>query len=203
MKQISTVLSILALIGVGILFYLYFSDRKVSGKHSVSSDAKAQQKTEFRMAYFDIDSLQEKYEYFKDVSGEVRTKEANMTSQLNSLQDSYQRRLRQLQEKGPTMTQAEGEAAQREVAEMQQKYQQRQISLEQDLKKQQIDLMNDVRTKIENYLKEYNKQKGYAFILSYEPGFMLYYRDSVYDITNDVIAGLNKQYEEEKKVKKK
>ena len=101
------------------------------------------------------------------------------------------------------MTQAEGEAAQREVAEMQQKYQQRQISLEQDLKKQQIDLMNDVRTKIENYLKEYNKQKGYAFILSYEPGFMLYYRDSVYDITNDVIAGLNKQYEEEKKVKKK
>lgn len=203
MKNISTFLSILALVGVGVLFYLYYSDKKPSAGRSVSTESKAAQKAEFRIAYFDIDSLQEKYEYFKDVSGEVRTKEASMTSQLNSLQDTYQKRLRQLQEKGPTMTQSEGEAAQREVAEMQQKYQQRQIALEQDLKKQQIDLMNDVRTKIEGYLKEYNKSKGYAFILSYEPGFMLYYRDSVYDITNDVIAGLNAEYVAEKKEKKK
>ena len=97
------------------------------------------------------------------------------------------------------MTQAEGEAAQREVAQMQQKFQQRQMSMEQDLKKHQVDLMTDVRNKIENYLKEYNRAKGYAFILSYEPGFMLYYRDSVYDITNDVINGLNEQYQKGKK----
>jgi outer membrane protein len=201
MKQISTLLSVLALAGVAVLFYLHFSDKKRSRAHISSVETKAEQKGDFRIAYFDIDSLQEKYVYFKDVSGEVRTKEANITSQLNALQDTYQRRLKQLQEKGPTMTQAEGEAAQREVAEMQQKYQQRQISLEQDLKKQQIDLMNNVRTRIENYLKEYNKEKGYAFILSYEPGFMLYYRDSVYDITNDVISGLNAQYEAQKKQK--
>ena len=72
------------------------------------------------------------------------------------------------------------------------------MSMEQDLKKHQVDLMTDVRNKIENYLKDYNKEKGYAFILSYEPGFMLYYRDSVYDITNDVIVGLNEQYKKEK-----
>ena len=100
------------------------------------------------------------------------------------------------------MTQAEGEAAQREYAQMQQKYQQRQVSLEQDLKKHQIELMTTVRNKIENYLKEYNKQKGYAFILSYEPGFMLYYKDSVYDITDDVINGLNSEYQQEKGKKK-
>lgn len=197
MKQISTLLSVVALIGVGVLFYLHFSQARPAGNQGKST-ATVAEKNAFRIAYFDIDSLQERYDYFRHVSGEVRTKEANMTSQLNSLQDSYQKRLKQLQDKGPTMTQAEGEAAQREVAQMQQKYQQRQISLEQDLKKQQIDLMNNVRTKIENYLKEYNKQKGYAFILSYEPGFMLYYRDSTYDITNDVIQGLNSQYEAEK-----
>jgi outer membrane protein len=58
--------------------------------------------------------------------------------------------------------------------------------------------MTDVRNKIEDYLKEYNKQKGYAFILSYEPGFMLYYKDSIYDITNDIITGLNAEYEKNK-----
>ena len=202
MKQLSTILSVLALIGVAILFYLHFAGNKPAPRTVAKTGTTQQQNRDFRIAYFDIDSLQEKYEYFKDVSGDVRNKEANMTSQLNALQDTYQRRLKQLQEKGPTMTQAEGEAAQREVAQMQQKYQQRQISLEQDLKKQQVDLMNNVRTKIENDLKEYNKDKGYAFILSYEPGFMLYYRDSVYDITNDVISGLNAQYEGDKKGQK-
>ena len=118
---------------------------------------------------------------------------------MDALQNTYQKRMKELQQKGPTMTQSEGEAAQREVAQMQQKFQQRQMSMEQDLKKHQVDLMTDVRNKIENYLKEYNKEKGYAFILSYEPGFMLYYRDSMYDITNDVIRGLNEQYKKEKK----
>ena len=197
MRNISTYLSIIALVAVGILYYLHFKQEKKSVA-STSRSVKAG-KNDFRIAYFDIDSLQEKYEYFKDVSGQMKAKEANLTSQMDALQNTYQKRLKELQEKGPTMTQSEGEAAQREVAQMQQKFQQRQMSMEQDLKKHQADLMTDVRNKIENYLKDYNKEKGYAFILSYEPGFMLYYRDSVYDITNDVISGLNEEYKKEKK----
>ena len=199
MRNISTFLSILALVAVGFLYYLHFKGEKKSVKQS--SGKVNTGSNNFRIAYFDIDSLQEKYEYFKDVSGQMKNKEATMSSQMDALQNSYQKRLKELQDKGPTMTQAEGEAAQREVAQMQQKFQQRQMSMEQDLKKHQVDLMTDVRNKIENYLKEYNTEKGYAFILSYEPGFMLYYRDSVYDITNDVIRGLNEQYKKEKNEK--
>jgi outer membrane protein len=197
MRNISTYLSILALVAVGVLYYLHFRQDKKSVVHSSRTESK--NSNDFRIAYFDIDSLQEKYEYFKDVSGQMKDKEANLSSQMDALQSTYQKRLKELQEKGPSMTQSEGEAAQREVAQMQQKFQQRQMSMEQDLKKHQVDLMTDVRNKIENYLKEYNKEKGYAFILSYEPGFMLYYKDSLYDITNDVISGLNEQYKKEKK----
>jgi outer membrane protein len=197
MKNVSTFLSLLSLIGVGVLFYFYFSQEKKLEKPAVK--AVNQAGGDFRIAYFDIDSLQDKYEYFKDASVEIKAKESNVNTQLNALQDSYQKRVKELQEKGPTMTQAENEAAQREYAQMQQKYSQRQMALEQDLKKHQIELMTTVRNKIENYLKEYNKEKGYDFILSYEPGFMLYYKDSVYDITDDVIRGLNSQYEKEKK----
>jgi outer membrane protein len=199
MRSISTYLSILSLIGVGFLFYLHFYSPKKLTANAVRHDDVRKRNGDFRIAYFDIDSLQDKYEYFKDVSGQLKIKEASLNSQMDALEESYQKRMRELQEKGPTMTQAEGEAAQREVAQMQQKFQQRQVALEQDLKKHQIDLMTNVRNKIENYLKEYNKGKRYAFILSYEPGFMLYYRDSVYDITNDVIRGLNDQYKKEKK----
>lgn len=197
MKNIATVLSILALVLIGVLFYLHFSSNQKSG--SQTSKAINQDSTNFRIAYFDIDSLQEHYEYFKDISSEIKTKENAITSELSNMQTSYQKKIREWQQKGPNMTQSEGEAAQREYAQMQQRYEQRQVALEQDLQKHKMDKMNDVRKKIEDYLKEYNKQKGYAFILSYEPGFMLYYKDSVYDITNDVITGLNGQYKNEKK----
>lgn len=197
MKNIATVLSILALVLIGVLFYLHFSSNPNSGSNA--SKAINHDSTNFRIAYFDIDSLQEHYEYFKDISAEIKTKENAITSELSNMQTSYQKKIREWQQRGPNMTQSEGEAAQREYAQMQQRYEQRQVALEQDLQKHKMDKMNDVRKKIEDYLKEYNKQKGYAFILSYEPGFMLYYKDSVYDITNDVIRGLNGQYKNEKK----
>ncbi len=199
MKNISTLLSVLALVLVGVLFYLHFSSARPAEKAGVMHNH--HDSTAFRIAYFDIDSLQSKYEYFKDISGELKTREASITSQLNSLQDTYQKRIKELQTKGPTMNQSESESAQREFAQMQRKFQERQMSLEQELKKSQIDMMTDVRNKIEDYLKDFNQQHQYAYILSYEPGFMLYYRDSAYNITDEVIDGLNALYKTEKKSK--
>ena len=43
------------------------------------------------------------------------------------------------------------------------------------------------------FLKEYNKDKKYGIILS-KAGDNLLYADKAYDITKDVIAGLNKAY---------
>lgn len=199
MKNISTILSVLALLLVGVLFYLHFSAAPAAHRSAGTSTVTASDSGAFRMAYFDIDSLQTHYEYFKDVSSKIRSKENAASSELANLQNSYQKKIREWQDKGPNMSQAEGEAAQREYAQMQQRYEQRQISLDQELQKNKIDMMTDVRNRIEKFLAEYNKEKGYAFILSYEPGFMLYYKDSTYDITGDVIAGLNREYNSNKK----
>lgn len=199
MKNISTLLSIVSLLLVGVLFYLHFSHHDQIKKAPDIVPVEKRTTSEFRIAYFDIDSLQAHYKYFKDASDQMKTKENAMVSELTSLENSYQRKIREWQEKGANMTQAEGEAAQKEYAQMQQRYQQRKMSLEQDLQKQQVDLMSDLRKKVEDFLKEYNKEKGYAFILSYEPGLLLYYKDTLYDITKDVITGLNADYKTQKK----
>ena len=192
MKNIATVLSALSLILITVLFYLHFSEKPVVKTTAASSPTVPT--TDFRIAYFDIDSLQTHFEYFKKVSSEMKARENAMTVELRSLENSYQKKIKEWQERGANMTQAEGEAAQREYAQMQQRYQKRQMDLEQELQKQKVDLMTDLRKKVEDYLKEYNKEKGYAFILSYEPGFMLYYKDTLYDVTNHLITGLNEKY---------
>jgi len=197
MKRISTILSVLALVLTGVLFYLHFTH--VEKLDKISKVVVKADSSHFRIAYFDIDSLQTHYLYFQDASSQIKAKESAITSELTSMQSNYQKKIREWQQKGPSMSQSEGEAAQREYAQMQQRYEQRQATLEQELQRHKMDMMNDVRKKIEDYLKEYNKEKGYAYIFSYEPGFMLYYKDSLYDITSDVIKGLNESYKEKKK----
>ena len=48
-------------------------------------------------------------------------------------------------------------------------------------------------SKIEAYLQEYNKNHNYTYIVSYEQG-LFYYKDSVNNITADLIKGLNERY---------
>lgn len=197
MKNISTILSIIAIVLVGILFYLHFSHQEALKNVKVEAEKNAH--SNFRIAYFDIDSLQTHYDYYKDALSQMKQREGAVNSELQDLKTRYQRRIMELQQKGPTMSQTEGEAAQREVNEMDQNYRQRESSLQDKLHNQQMELMKDLRKQIEDYLKEYNKGKDYAFILSYEPGFLMYYKDSAYNITPDLIKGLNDQYKNKKK----
>ena len=52
---------------------------------------------------------------------------------------------------------------------------------------------NALRDSIKHFLASYNKDKKYSLILS-KAGDNILYADKAHDITNDVIAGLNKAY---------
>ncbi len=96
------------------------------------------------------------------------------------------------------MTQPEQEAAMQEINKMQQDLQSRKQEIDNDLYNYNSKMKEDILTRIQDYLKQYNKDGRYSYIFSYEPGFM-FYKDSTLNITPDVIAGLNNLYSENKK----
>jgi outer membrane protein len=196
MKQISTILSALSLIGVIVLGSLFFKGS--SGTSSAVSAEDLKKSGDFRIAYFDIDSLQAYYKDFQDAENVLRSQEGSSRNELNNLGAYYQKRLRELQEKASSMSQAEGEAAQRELAKLQQGYQQKELELDQRLKKSQMDQMTRLHADVESYLKKYNETKGFAYIFSYQQGALMYYKDTAYDITQEMIKGLNEQYKAKK-----
>ena len=55
-----------------------------------------------------------------------------------------------------------------------------------------------LKKEIEDFIAKYNKSKTYSYIVVYEPG-LFYYRDTSYNITPDVIKGLNEEYKSKKK----
>lgn len=202
MRNISTILSVLALVLIGVLFYLHFSGNKAPKKVAEGTDANTSNGV--RIGYFDIDSLQTGYEYFKDVLEQMKKKEAAMNSELAEMDGRSRRRLQQLQaelqSRGQALTQADEVKAQNEVATMQKNFNDRKIALEQDMQRAQLETITEVRNTVADFLKEYNKTKGYTYILSYDPGMsLMYYKDTTYDVTGDLIKGLNEQYAAKKK----
>jgi outer membrane protein len=98
MKQTSTILSVLSLIVSAVVAFLYFSGKqpaKVAGPAVTTTSAAK----EFKIAYFDIDSLETNYEYFKDQLAIFKKKEESMNNELANLERSYQKKISEWQQR--------------------------------------------------------------------------------------------------------
>jgi outer membrane protein len=192
MKQLSLALSIAALGISGILLFLQLKKNEPV-KTPVMAPLTTTSSAGFKIAYFELDSLQNNYQYFKDALGTLKTKEESMNNELASLEKSYQKKIAEWQQKGNNMSQAEAEAANREYQQMQQNFQSRKQQLDQNINDQMNDTRKKIRERLETYLKEYNKDKNYSYIFSDFPEG-IFYKDTAYNITNDLIKGLNESY---------
>ena len=76
---------------------------------------------------------------------------------------------------------------------MQQNFQSRKQQLDQNINDQMNDTRKKIRERLETYLKEYNRDKNYSYIFSDFPEG-IFYKDTAYNITNDLIKGLNESY---------
>lgn len=198
MKQASLLLSILAIVLCGVLIFMRVQDKGAVTKATVpAATSNAAEQTSFKIAYFELDSLQNNYQYFKDALGTLKTKEESMGNELSALEKTYQKKIAEWQQKGNNMSQAEAEAANREYQQMQQNYQSRKQQLEQGINDQMNDARKKIRERLEAYLKDYNKDKRYAYIFSDFPE-AIFYKDTMYNITADLIKGLNESYKQKK-----
>lgn len=193
MKNINTLLNIVLLAAVAILFFLFFKKGNESGlANSKSADTSV--KCSAKIAYFNMDSLEKQYTYIVDAKGQLKAKEQGMTSELEDMRKKFTARAQQLQAKQSTMTQQEGEAAQQEYAQMQQTIQQKQGAMSQSLQEENFKMIQEINKNIEEYLKTFNQNKKYAFIFSHTQGDNMFYKDTLYNITSEIVSGLNAGY---------
>jgi len=121
-----------------------------------------------------------------------------MNQELSSLDRANQKKIEAWRQKGNAMTQAEGEQAQQEYQQMQQQFQSRKQTLEQALYRNTEDRKTNIRKSIEGFLKDYNKLKNFSYIIEYDPNSFIYTKDTVYNITADLVEGLNAAYKKNK-----
>lgn len=198
MKHFSLIVNVVLLLLVGWLYYDKFSSTKKTVAANTQKCKDSSTNHGNKLAYIDLDSLQGSYEYYKILKADFEKKQAASNNEVADMQRRYQSRAMQLQQKGATMSQPEQEAAMKEINQMQQGLQAKKQELDNSLYNANSKMKEDILSKIQNFLKEYNKDGRFDYVFSYEPGFM-FYKDSALNITSDVINGLNEMYAKNKK----
>ena len=113
------------------------------------------------------------------------------------MKNTFGTKYQELQKVGASLSQAELASKQQELMQMEKAFQGKEKMMSDEMQDEQFRKMQDVKKKIEEYLKVYNKDKGYAFVFSSSTDLM-YLKDSSYNITQDVVNGLNAIYKKKK-----
>lgn len=195
MKNFTLGLHIALVAAVAVLFYLHFSSP--SGTAVAATGTKAVPSGNFRIAYFETDSIQNQFEYFREISGELQAKDQANAKVLGDMKSTFAAKYQELQKVASSLSQAELASKQQELMQMEKAFQGKEKMMSDEMQDEQFRKMQDVKKKIEEYLKEYNKDKGYAFVFSSSADLM-YLKDSSYNITPDVVKGLNARYKKKK-----
>ena len=151
--------------------------------------------TATKIAYVEVDSIMSQYKFCKDYSLILQKKGQNIQNTLAQKQQQLEAAAANFQQKiqqnAYTREQAQGIQAQlqRQNADLQALNQRLSGEFQNETEKYN----NALRDSIKHFLASYNKDKKYSLILS-KAGDNILYADKAHDITNDVIAGLNKAY---------
>lgn len=200
MKNGLLIWNVLLTIIAGYLLFAHFnhkSGRMVAGSQINRDTSLAH--FPFRIAYFEMDSVENHFDMVKDVKAEIAKKDEEYTNSLSQLEYTYQNKIREYQqkEKSGTMVQADYEKAQIDIRQLEDRLKNRKQELDQQYQDFVMRRNLSVKKKIEDFLTEYNKAKNYSYIVAYEQG-LFYFKDTVYNITADVIKGLNEEYKRKK-----
>jgi len=192
-------LNIILAVAVAVLFYLFFSNKVnigSAGQKKGSTDSAASKI--FRVAYFDMDSIEANFSLFKDMQKEVSKKEDSMQTVLNSARMALQSKYKKYQEQGATMTEAQVKNASEDLKQMDMDIKNNEANLNQSFQNFYMNKQQEVISQIKKYCLEFNKDGKYSFIISNEPG-LVYYKDTTYNITTELLKGLNALYDKQKK----
>ena len=195
------IFNIVLLVLVGVLFYLHFSaGKKTAAPRKVAASTNnSAPGDDFRIAYFELDSITNSFTMVNDIKNELNREEAKMNGEMDQWQKRYTDKLSYYQNMAQKqqMSEIQSENANKEMLQLQETIRNKKQELDQRYQNLYMQKMQDVKTKIEDFLQEYNKSKGFSYIFAYEPGF-IYYRDTMFNITNDLVKGLNDRYTKKK-----
>ncbi|MCQ2177822.1 MAG: OmpH family outer membrane protein [Bacteroidales bacterium] len=155
------------------------------------------------IVYVNLDRILSEYDMANDLSSVVNTEAQGVEQDLNRRGSKIERDQKTFQDKinKGLLTQSTAEAQYKKLQDDQINFQNYANQKQQEIQEKLIVTQNQILNAVSTFLQEYNEEKGYAMILTTQGDNLsvpVACASAEYDITDDVLEGLNKAYVKEK-----
>src|SRR5688572_17575997 len=157
MRQILLPLNIILIIAVAILYFLHFGKSKSSAVPSsatvTSQDSAGNEVVKpLKIAYVDLDSIQENYEYYKEKMDDFERKKERADRELNGAFQKIENERINFVQRGNSITQIEAENFQREYTRKMENLENQKRSMENNIQQEGVKTMEELKKKINDFL---------------------------------------------------
>ncbi len=180
---------------VAFLFFYAFNLKSQTNSKEMAAAPKAaaasDTASQLRIAYVNIDSLEKNYKLFAQKKKELEGKQQQSEAILNKKIATFQTDYSAAQQQAATMTQSQLQSVQDKLQKEQADIQQLQSTLQSDFQNQ-LDKFNvQLKDSLDSFLKTYNADKKYTYVLSFSQGSDILFAQPQFDITAEAVKGMN------------
>lgn len=201
MKKWPIIINGILIVAVIVLYILFFASEKKQGNGIFSQGYDSlSSSVSLRIAYINTDTLLNNYDRFFELRKQITDKQQRYENELSTKQVQLQKKINDYQSKVQKglLLRSEMQEIEQQLNAEGQNFQQLQMEYNQQLNEEMQVMNRKLYEDIVEFLKEYNKDHQYAYILSDSYGGGLLYADKSLDITWDVIRKMNEKYKAEK-----
>jgi outer membrane protein len=187
MKNLSLILNAILLIAVAFLFYkIYSGDKQSAGVtiHALPSSS---------IVFVNSDSLLDHYDFFNSLKDKIQGRQDSIDHILTAKAKELDSKVQVYQKQAIGMTDMEKQMTEEKLMQEQQRLVQMKETLMGMLSEEESAMNDSIHNHLVGYLHEFNKSKGYNFILGYQKGGGILLANDSLDITGAVLEGLNKK----------
>jgi len=193
-------IELILLIGLAVLYVLFFTVKKTSETGGSLALQKSAGKS-VRVVFINIDSLNNQYLFVKKLKTDLETTGKRLESEIMTEQAAFEKEATSFQKQAAANAIPEDKAKvmyealmqkQQALTDKKERYTQQVSDKEQAM---HLTLLDTVT----NFLKRYNRTYKFDYILGYANAGQILLASDTLDITADVVKELNKEYKEKGK----
>ena len=196
MKIANIVTNVVLAVAVVVLFVLHFSGGESKEIKGGQASVEMASPSDISIAYFNMDSVMSQWDLYFEYQQDLGQKQSEMEADFAGKTENFYQRVQDAQYKiqRQLVTRSEAEQLQQDLAAEEQNLMALQNQYTADLQEEGLVKNRRMIDMIERYVAELSQAKGYSYVYSYQFGGNLIYGAKPYDITNQVVAGLNEKY---------
>lgn len=197
-STISLVLSLIAIIGVIVIAFLNFKSKEVPEKDPTVQAMPVASSGSNSIVFVNSDVILQNYELVNKLTAQLdndrKKKDADFSTRQKAYEDDAAYFQQQVQQQN--ISEASAQQIYEQLMLKQQELYQLQDQYASELAQKEFEMNVILLDSVRNFLTRLNTTYEYDYILSYNTAGNIFLAKDTFDITNQVLEGLNKEYQE-------